>query len=99
MAAVAQTVARLWADDLGYIVTIRSKRSSNPRPEPVRQPYSVFYLMAEWDYIRNMGRIILPLSFSIQTDIGLKRFSMNRPPIEKLRANNAYAYSSRMAIQ
>jgi len=42
-APVAQTVARLWADDLGYIVIIRSKRSSNPRPEPVRQPYSGFY--------------------------------------------------------
>jgi hypothetical protein len=43
MAPVAQTVARLWADDLGYIVIIRSKRSSNPRPEPVRQPHSGFY--------------------------------------------------------
>jgi hypothetical protein len=34
-------------------------------------------IMEEWDRIRNMVRIILPLSFSTLTDIVLKRLSMN----------------------
>jgi hypothetical protein len=53
MAPVAQTVARLWADDLGYIVIIRSKRSSNPRPSPFANPTPDFIALWILDEMRS----------------------------------------------
>lgn len=63
----------------GFHVAFRA-RSREAWPLSIKRRWKrAGVIMEEWERIRNMVRIILPLSFSIPTDIVLKRFSIKRP--------------------